>query len=67
MTGKEAYRSTFDEINVSPQMMTRLMLQNGNVVVMENSYGIVYRAIKAIVTFITVLTASGVLFSVPIS
>lgn len=67
MTGREAYKRTFDEIHISDQMMSRLMLANENVIIRETSYGILYRAFKAVVTFITVLTASGVIFSVPLS
>ena len=66
MTGKEFYKSTFDEVKVSDYMLTRLMVMDGENLVYEKSYGFLYHIAKAIVAFVGVLAASGTLFSVPL-
>ncbi len=64
MTGKEFYKSTFDEVQVSDYMMTKLMVMSNGNPVYEKNYGFLYHIAKAIVAFVGVLAASGTLFSV---
>lgn len=66
MTGKEFYKSTFDEVQVSQYMLTKLMVMSGENLVYEKKYGIVYRVAKVIIAFGSVFAASGAFFSVPL-
>lgn len=66
MTGKELYRSTYDEIQISEHMLTKLMMMNGGNLVYEKKYGIAYRVAKVIISFGSVFAASGAFFSVPL-
>lgn len=66
MSGRDIYKKTFDEVNISDYTLTKLMLLNGDIVSTNNHEHIVYRILKTAVAFIGVLFASGTLFSVPI-
>lgn len=66
MTGKEFYKSTFDEIQVSEHMIAKLMMMSGEEFVSKRKYGIVYRIAKVVITFASVFAASGALYSVPL-
>ena len=66
MNGREFYKKTFDEIQLSDQAMTRLMLVNNTAVVCRQQYPLENRILKAAVAFLGFLLASGTVFSVPL-
>lgn len=66
MTGKNIYKSTFDEIQIPEYMFMKLMMLNGQNLIYEQSNGFLYRIVTGIITFIGVMAASGALFSVPL-
>lgn len=66
MTGKEFYKSTFDEVKVSDYMLTRLMLMNSENPAYGKNYEFLYHIVKAMIAFVGVLAASGTIFSVPL-
>jgi hypothetical protein len=66
MNGRDLYKSTFDEVKVSNEMMAKLMLLNGTPLIQTKNVGPVYRIVSAILTFLGVLAASGAFYSVPL-
>lgn len=66
MTGKKFYKSTFDEIQISDYMLTKLMVMSSTDCVYEQNHGIIYLIVKAIAAFVGILAASGTLFTVPL-
>lgn len=66
MTGKDFYKDTFNEIQVSDYMITKLMLLNGSSLNDMKRRGVLYHVAAAIITFVCTLLASGTLFTVPL-
>lgn len=66
MTGKNIYKSTFDEIQIPEYMFMKLMMLNGQNLIYEQSNGFLYRFVTGIITFIGIMAASGALFPVPL-
>lgn len=66
MTNKELYKSTFDEIQISDNVMAKLLLVKRVDAECQKKYGIAYKIAKAIVAIGSVFAASGALFSVPL-
>lgn len=66
MTGKEFYKSTFDEVHVSEHILARLMIMDEQNLICGKKHGVLYHIAKAVVAFAGVLAASGALFSVPL-
>jgi hypothetical protein len=66
MSCKNIYQKTFDEVNISNEMMAKLMLLNCNDNEEQQHEHLLYYFFKTAVALLGVLFASGTLFSVPI-